>query len=93
MTANPSNLPDCKIFCQTKNDPICDQKCLIWVLLGNELEFKKTFVIFEISTLEFVKNKSLTHTVNFGIASAFSQGPGSAFSEGLRLDPLTKYAL
>ena len=61
-----------------------------WV---SELEFKKPFVIFEISTLEFVKNKSLTHTVNFGIGSAFSQGPGSAFSEGPRLDPLTKYAL
>ena len=37
--------------------------------------FKKTIVIFEISTLKFVKNESLTHTVNFGIGSAFSEGP------------------
>ena len=33
----------------------------------------KTIVIFEISTLEFVKNESLTHTVNFGVGSAFSK--------------------
>ena len=46
------------------------------------LEFQKTIVIFEISTLEFVKYESLTHTMNFGIGSAFSKGPGSAFSEG-----------
>ena len=37
---------------------------------------KKTIVIFEISTLKFVQNESLTHTVNFGIESAFSKGPG-----------------
>ena len=36
----------------------------------------KNIVIFEISTLKFVKNESLTHTVNFGIGSAFSEGPG-----------------
>ena len=46
------------------------------------LEFQKTIIIFEISTLEFVKNESLTHTMNFGIGSAFSKGPMSAFSEG-----------
>ena len=39
-------------------------------------------VIFEISTLKFVKNESLNNTVNFGIGSAFSNGPWSAFSEG-----------
>ena len=33
------------------------------------------FVIFEISTLEFVKNKFLTHTFNFCIESIFSIGP------------------
>ena len=38
-------------------------------------------VIFEISTLKFVKNESLNHTVNFGIGSAFSKGPGTAFSQ------------
>ena len=36
------------------------------------LDFFKTIVIFEISTLKFIKNESLTHTVNFGIGSAFS---------------------
>ena len=30
---------------------------------------------------------SLTHTVNFGIGSAFSKSPGSTFSEGLGLGP------
>ena len=48
-----------------------------------ELKLSETIVIFEISTLKFVKNESLSHTVNFGIGSAFSKGPGSAFSEGL----------
>ena len=46
------------------------------------LEFQNSIVIFEISTLEFVKNESLTHTMNFGIGSVFSKGPESAFSEG-----------
>ena len=40
------------------------------------LEFSKTIVIFEISTLKFVKHESLTHTVNFGVGSAFSKGFG-----------------
>ena len=35
------------------------------------LEFQKTIVIFEISTLKFVKYESLTDTVNFGIGPAF----------------------
>ena len=58
------------------------------------LEFEKTNVLFEISTLKFVKSESLFHTVNFGIGSAFSKGPQSAFSEGpgpgLGLVPLYK---
>ena len=41
----------------------------------------KTIVIFEISTLKFVKNDSLTHRVNIGIGSAFSKDLGSAFSK------------
>ena len=45
------------------------------------LEFLKTIVEFEISTLKFVKIKFLTHTVNFGIGCTFSKGPGSAFYE------------
>ena len=35
------------------------------------LGFQKSIAIFKISTLKFVKNKSLTHTVIFGIGSAF----------------------
>ena len=31
------------------------------------LEFLKTIVIFEISTLQFVKSELLTNTVNFGL--------------------------
>ena len=53
------------------------------VLFGYfSIRIKKTMVIFEISTLEFLKNESLTHKVNFGIGSAFSKGSGSGFSEG-----------
>ena len=51
------------------------------------LEFLKTIVIFEISTLKLFSEDSLTHTVNFGIGSAFSKGPGFAFSEGPSTDP------
>ena len=39
-------------------------------------QFYKAIVIFEISTIKFVKNESLTHTVNFIMGSAFSKGPG-----------------
>ena len=46
------------------------------------LELSKTIVIFEISTLKLDKNESLTHTGNFGIGSAFTKDPGSAFTEG-----------
>ena len=59
------------------------------------LEFLKTVVIFEINTLKFVKNESLTHAVNFGIGSAFSEGLGSYFNEGPGpgLGPLYKVCL
>ena len=40
------------------------------------LEFEKTIVIFEISTLDFIKNEFSTIVVNFGIRSAFSGGAG-----------------
>ena len=43
--------------------------------------------MYGISTLKFVS----TQTVNFGIGSAFSKGPGSAFSEVSRLDPGMSY--
>ena len=55
------------------------------------LEFQKVIVIFEISTLEFVKNESLTHKMNFGIGSAFSKIPVSAFSEGPAPSPGLPY--
>ena len=45
------------------------------------LEFEKAIVISQISALEFLKNESLTHTVNFGISSAFSKGPWFSFLE------------
>ena len=51
------------------------------------LEFYKTIVMFEVSTLKFFVSESLTHTVNFDIGSAFSKGLGSAFSEGPGLGP------
>ena len=37
---------------------IFDQKCLIWVFLGKI--FRKTIVIFEISTLKFVYLQNFT---------------------------------
>ena len=43
------------------------------------LEFQKTVVIFEVSTLEFVKNESLTYTMNFGVGSTFSKVSGVRF--------------
>ena len=51
------------------------------------LEFENNVVIFEISTLENDKNGCLTHTVNFGIRSASSEGPGPG------PDPLYKVCL
>ena len=38
--------------------------------------WKKTIVIFEISTLKPVKDNFLTNTVNFAIGSGFSEGLG-----------------
>ena len=70
----PSNLRNFKILRKNKNAKIWDQKCLIWVFFGQN--FKKTVVIFEISTLEFVRIEPLTHTVNFGIGWAFPEGLG-----------------
>ena len=46
-----------------------------------QLEFQNTIVISEISNPEFLKNESLTHTVNFGIGSTFSRGLESGFSK------------
>ena len=55
------------------------------------LDFEKTIVIFEISTLKFTKNVFLTSARNFGIGSAFSNGPGSTFSEGPGPSPIPLY--
>ena len=46
------------------------------------LYFLKTIVIFEISSLEFVKNKFLAKSVSFCIGQTFPKGPGSAFFLG-----------
>ena len=46
------------------------------------LEFEKAIFISEISSLEFLKNESLTHTVIFGIGSGFYEGPWAGFYEG-----------
>ena len=51
------------------------------------LEFEKAIVISEISNPEFLKNESLTHTVNFGIGSTFSKGLESGFSKSRGLGP------
>ena len=48
--------------------------------------------MFEISSLELIKNDFLTIVVNFDIGSAFPKGPKTTFSESpcLVLDPLYK---
>ena len=48
---------------------------------------RPTAAIFEISTLKFVENESLTHTVDFSMGSTFSKCPGPVFSEGPGPDP------
>ena len=59
----------------------------------DELKFDKTIVIFEISSLKFVKNQFLANKVTFGIGSVFSKGPVSAFSEGSGPGPFYKVRL
>ena len=51
------------------------------------LQFQNAIVIFEISTLEFVKNELLINTVNIGIGSVFAKDPWSTFSKGPSPDP------
>ena len=55
------------------------------------LEFQKTSVAFEISSLAFVKNEFFTHRVNFITGPIFSKGPGSTFSQGLGRGPCSFY--
>ena len=55
------------------------------------LEFGKTMVIFEISTLEFIKKEFLTILVNFDVGSAFYKSSGFAFSERPGLGPGSFY--
>ena len=50
-----------------------DQKCLVWVLLGQNL---KKLLSYLNSALSNFSEKS------FDIQSAFSKGPGSNFSKG-----------
>ena len=63
-------------------------KCLIWVLLGQNL---KKLLSYLISALSNFSDKFLTQTVNFDIESTFSKGPGSGFSEGPGLGPGPPY--
>ena len=51
-----SKFSKCKFLRKNKNSLNLRLKCLIWVFLGENV--KKTFVIFEITTLEFVKYQS-----------------------------------
>ena len=73
----PSNLSKCKFLCRNKNTLIWDEICLISVFLG--YNFKIDIVIFKISTLEFVKNRFSTYTVNFGFESLFLKAWGPLF--------------
>ena len=59
------------------------------------IKFENYIVIFEVSTVEFVKYESLSHTANFGVGSVFSKDSGSVFSKdpGSGLDPLYKVCL
>ena len=68
----PSSLSNCKISRKKQKCPsfgpkgqfrgIFDQRCLIWVLLGNN--FKKAIIIFEVSTLKFVYLQNFTKKQN-----------------------------
>lgn len=46
-----------------------------------ETEFKHTIVIFEMSTMKFLKCKSLINSANFDIGSDSPKGSGSTLSE------------
>ena len=60
-----------KVQCKTKKPGFWNQKCLIWVLLVQNL--KKPIAIFEINTFKFDKIKSfvLKRKNKFGIKIAF----------------------
>ena len=85
LKSAPSNWSNCKTLRKNKKCLNLGPKKPYLDIFG--LEFKKNIVIFEISTLKFVKNESLTHTVNLGLGSVFSKGPMSAFFEGPGLGP------
>ena len=87
LKSEPSNWSCCKVWSKNKSPWIWGQKCLIWVFFG--LEFENNIVTLETSTLEFVENEFLTHTVKFCVRTIFSKVPGYAFSEGL--DPRLLY--
>ena len=53
------------------------------------VEFEKPII----STLEFLRNVSLTHTVNFGIKSTFSKGLKTGFAEGVDPGPGLLYKI
>ena len=80
----PSNLSSCKFNERIKIPRFWIKNALLCYCWARTL---KTASLFEVGTLEFTKNEFLTYTVNFGIESAFSKGPVSAFSQCL--DPGT----
>ena len=53
------------------------------------VEFEKAII----STLEFLRNVPLTHTVNFGIKSTFSKDLETGFAEGVDPDPGLLYKI
>ena len=69
LKSAPSNLSNYKISRKKQKCLNLGPKMPFWGIFG--LEFQKTILIFEISTPKFAKNKSLTHTINFGIDSAY----------------------
>ena len=68
----PSNLSKMQSFMLNNKKKYLRPKLLYFCLVR---EFEKTIVIFEISTLEFIKNEFLTIIVNLGIESVFSKSP------------------
>ena len=80
---NSKNLSNFKVSWKNWRCLNLIQKMIYLGIFG--LEFEKTIVRFEINSLKFLKNVFLTHTVNFGIWSAFSKGP--ALYQGPRPSP------
>ena len=67
LQSPPSNFSKRKFLSKNRNSLYLGLTCLVWVFLGNN--FKKTVVIFEITTLEIVRFQSFIlrkKTLQFG---------------------------